>query len=195
MDNIIIGLGNPGKRYEFTRHNVGFITVDILAERHGIRMKKLKHRALVGEGVICGLHVLLVKPQTYMNLSGESAAAVMDYYKADPAALTVIYDDADISFGSIRIRKQGGSGTHNGMRSVIYHLNDDSFSRIRIGIGYNNVADLADHVLSGFQKDEVPVIERAILNAADAMECILREGVDMAMNKFNVPQSGNLQSE
>jgi PTH1 family peptidyl-tRNA hydrolase len=185
MDNIIIGLGNPGKRYEFTKHNLGFITVDILAERNGIKVKKLKFKALVGEGLVNGLHVLLVKPQTYMNLSGGSVAAAMDYYKLTPSALTVIYDDADIGFGSIRVRKQGGSGTHNGMRSIIYHLNDDSFSRIRIGIGNDDVKDLADHVLSGFQKEEVPIIEKAVLNAADAMECILREGIDIAMNKYN----------
>ena len=185
MDHIIIGLGNPGKHYEFTKHNVGFITIDILAERHGIKVKKLKHKALVGEGTINGFHVLLVKPQTYMNLSGESVSAVMKYHKAEPSALTLIYDDVDIVFGSIRIRKQGGSGTHNGMKSVIYHLNDDSFARIRIGIGYETDQDLSDHVLSGFRKEDVPVIERAILNAADAMECILSEGVDMAMNKYN----------
>ena len=186
MDNIIVGLGNPGKRYEFTKHNVGFITADILAERHGIKIKKLKYKALIGEGVINGLHVLLVKPQTYMNLSGESVAAVMAYYKADPSALTVIYDDADIGFGSIRVRKQGSAGTHNGMRSIVYHLSDDSFYRIRIGIGSEAGMDLADHVLSGFQKAEVPVIERAILKAADAMECILSDGIDMAMNRFNI---------
>jgi PTH1 family peptidyl-tRNA hydrolase len=182
---IIVGLGNPGKRYENTKHNVGFIAADLLAERNGIKVNKLRFRALVGEGNICGLKVLLVKPQTFMNLSGESVAAVMNYYKAEPSMLTLIYDDVDIDMGRIRIRKQGRAGTHNGMRSVIYHLNYDNFSRIRIGIGKDTGTDLKQHVISGFSKEEVPVMEQSITRAAEAMECILAEGADTAMSRFN----------
>jgi PTH1 family peptidyl-tRNA hydrolase len=164
---------------------VGFIAADILAERNGIKVNKLKFKALIGEGSIHSLKVLIVKPQTYMNLSGESVVAVMNYYKAEASMLTIIYDDIDIDMGRIRIRKQGSAGTHNGMRSVIYHLNYDNFSRIRIGIGKETGGDLKEHVISGFKKDEVPVMEQAILRAAEAMECLLDEGTDIAMSRYN----------
>ena len=127
---VIAGLGNPGKKYENTRHNMGFITIDQLAEKHNIKTDKLKFKALVGEGRIAGQKVLLVKPQTYMNLSGESIREVMNFYKLEPENLIVIYDDIDIEAGTLRIRKFGSAGTHNGMKSVVYQLQSDRFPRI-----------------------------------------------------------------
>ena len=183
--HIIPGLGNPGRKYENTRHNLGFITVDRLAEEHGISVTKSKHKALIGEGRISGQKVLLVKPQTFMNLSGEAVRAVMDYYKEPVENLLVIYDDADIPAGAVRIRKKGGAGTHNGMRSVVSCLGDDGFARIRIGIGTQDDRDIIDHVLGGFTREEADVMREAVLTAVSAVECMLSEGIDIAMNEYN----------
>lgn len=183
---IIVGLGNPGRKYENTRHNIGFITLDLLAEKHRIKINKLKHRAMIGEGSISGQKVMLVKPQTFMNLSGESVRAVMAYYKQDIESLIIIYDDIDISPGSLRIRKKGGAGTHNGMKSVIYQLQKDSFPRVRIGIGQDRNVDLMSFVTGKFTEEETVLMRKAVLNAVDAVECIVSEGIDMAMNRFNV---------
>ena len=183
--HIIAGLGNPGRKYENTRHNLGFITVDRLAEEHGISVTKSKHKALIGEGRISGQKVLLVKPQTFMNLSGEAVRAVMDYYKEPVENLLVIYDDADIPAGAVRIRKKGGAGTHNGMRSVVSCLGGDGFARIRIGIGTQDDRDIVDHVLGGFTREEADVMREAVLTAVSAVECMLSEGIDIAMNEYN----------
>ncbi|MBQ2677725.1 MAG: aminoacyl-tRNA hydrolase [Oscillospiraceae bacterium] len=183
--HIITGLGNPGRKYENTRHNLGFITVDRLAEEHGISVTKSKHKALIGEGRISGQKVLLVKPQTFMNLSGEAVRAVMDYYKEPVENLLVIYDDADIPAGAVRIRKKGGAGTHNGMKSVVSCLGDDGFARIRIGIGTQDDRDIVDHVLGGFTREEADVMREAVLTAVSAVECMLSEGIDIAMNEYN----------
>ncbi|MDR2355308.1 MAG: aminoacyl-tRNA hydrolase [Clostridiales Family XIII bacterium] len=188
MDYIIIGLGNPGRRYENTKHNMGFLALDLLAERNGIKINKLKHRALCGEGAIAGLGVLLVKPQTYMNLSGESVRAVMDYYRATRDRLLVIYDDIDIPIGDIRIRKKGSAGSHNGMRSIVRNLGYEDFPRIRIGIrdGQRAQGDsLIGYVLGGFRKQRIAAAEDAIGRAAEAAECLLRDGADAAMNRYN----------
>lgn len=182
---IIAGLGNPGKKYENTRHNIGFITLDFLAERHDIKINKIKHKALVGEGRISGQKVLLVKPQTYMNLSGESLREVMDYYKVDIEDMIVIYDDIDLPAGAVRIRKKGSAGTHNGMRSIVRHLGTD-FPRIRMGIGNDRKGDLADFVLSGFSKEDKEVLEPAVERAVFAVECYVDEGIEKAMNKYNI---------
>ena len=182
---IIAGLGNPGKKYENTRHNIGFITLDYLAERHDIKINKIKHKALVGEGRISGQKVLLVKPQTYMNLSGESLREVMDYYKVDIEDMIVIYDDIDLPAGTVRIRKKGSAGTHNGMRSIVQHLGQD-FPRIRMGIGNERKGDLADFVLGGFSKEDREVLEPAVERAADSVECYIAEGIEKAMNKYNI---------
>ena len=182
---IIAGLGNPGKKYENTRHNIGFITLDFLAERHDIKINKIKHKALVGEGRISGQKVLLVKPQTYMNLSGESLREVMDYYKVDIEDMIVIYDDIDLPAGAVRIRKKGSAGTHNGMRSIVQHLGTD-FPRIRMGIGNDRKGDLADFVLGGFSKEDKEVLEPAVERAALAVECYVDEGIEKAMNKYNI---------
>lgn len=182
---IIIGLGNPGRRYENTRHNIGFITVDQLAEKHGIRINKIKHKALVGEGFISGRKVLLVKPQTYMNLSGQSVREVVAYYKPELSNLIVVYDDVDLPIGRIRIRPSGSAGTHNGMRSVIYDLQRDDFPRVRIGIGGERKMRLADYVTGGFRKEETKLIEDAVLRAVSALECMLEKGIHQAMNEYN----------
>ena len=182
---IIAGLGNPGKKYENTRHNIGFITLDFLAERHDIKINKIKHKALVGEGRIAGQKVLLVKPQTYMNLSGESLREVMDYYKVDIEDMIVIYDDIDLDAGAVRIRKKGSAGTHNGMRSIVQHLGTD-FPRIRMGIGKDKRGDLVDFVLGGFTKEDKEVLEPAVERAALAVEMYVDEGIEKAMNKYNI---------
>ena len=183
---IIVGLGNPGRRYEHTKHNIGFITLDFLAERHNIKINKIKHKALIGEGIICGQKTVLVKPQTYMNLSGNSVREVVSYYKPQMENLIVVYDDIDIPKGNIRIRKRGSAGTHNGMRSVIYDLQDDGFPRVRIGIGGERRMRLADYVTSGFHKEEKKQMEGSVIRAAEALECILSSGIDKAMNEYNV---------
>lgn len=182
---VIAGLGNPGKKYENTRHNMGFITVDRLAEKHDIRIDRLKFKSLVGEGRIAGRRVLLVKPQTYMNLSGEAIREVMRFYKLEPEKLIVIYDDIDIELGALRIRKFGSAGTHNGMRSVVYQLQSDRFPRVRIGIGSQKKGDLVNFVIGGFSKEEVPVLEDTVDRAVSAVECMLAEDVDIAMNRYN----------
>ena len=202
---LIAGLGNPGREYENTKHNIGFITVDHLASTHEIKVKKIKHKALTGEGFISGEKVMLLKPQTYMNLSGESIKNAVDYYDIDPADLIIIYDDVDIPMGSLRIRKKGSAGTHNGMRSVIRLLGFDDFPRIRIGIGADRgEIPLANYVLGGFKdKDEVKLMEAAVINAASAIEELLNNGIDHAMQKYNYiagqdeedPGSGNQDNE
>ena len=183
---IIVGLGNPGKKYENTRHNMGSIAVDLLAEEYGIKVDKIKFKALVGEGRIAGRKVLLVKPQTYMNLSGQSVMEVMNYYKEDIENLIVIYDDIDIPTGSIRLRKKGSAGTHNGMRNIVYLLQDDGFPRIRVGIGSDKKVDLIDYVTSGVTKKEKDLLEDALTRAAKAAACIVEKGIDKAMNEYNI---------
>ena len=183
---IIAGLGNPGRKYENTRHNMGFIAVDLLAEKYGIKVDKIKFKALVGEGRIAGQKVLLVKPQTYMNLSGESIREVMSFYKEDIENLIVIYDDIDIPTGTIRLRKKGSAGTHNGMRNIVYLLADDGFPRIRVGIGSDKKVDLINYVTSGVTKGEKELLEGALVKAADAAAAIVEKGIEKAMNEYNV---------
>lgn len=182
---IIVGLGNPGRKYANTRHNLGYITVDRFAEKHNIKIEKSKFKSLVGEGIVAGQKVLLVKPETYMNNSGEAVRDVMDFYKVDTENLIVIYDDIDLPTGTVRIRKSGSAGTHNGMRSVVYQLNDDSFPRIRIGIGRDERIDLINYVTGGFTKEEVAPLEAAVDTAVSAIVSYLEEGIDIAMNKYN----------
>ena len=189
---VIAGLGNPGKKYENTRHNMGFLTIDRIAEKNDIKVNKIKHRALVGDGFISGHKVLLVKPQTYMNLSGESLREVMNYYNVDIEDLIVIYDDFDIETGSLRIRKKGSAGSHNGMKSVIYQLKDDGFPRVRVGIGS---LDWKDFVLGKVGGAESDAISQAISNAADAVECMISEGIDIAMNKYNKKKKKTAEKE
>lgn len=192
---VIAGLGNPGKKYENTRHNMGFLTIDRIAEKNDIKVNKIKHRALVGDGFISGHKVLLVKPQTYMNLSGESLREVMNYYNVDIEDLIVIYDDFDIETGSLRIRKKGSAGSHNGMKSVIYQLRDDGFPRVRVGIGKSGSLDWKDFVLGKVGGAESDAVSQAISNAADAVECMISEGIDIAMNKYNKKKKKTAEKE
>ena len=182
---IIAGLGNPGRKFRNTRHNLGFITIDKLAEDLGIKVSRIKFKALIGEGWIGTEKVLLVKPQTYMNLSGESLREVMAFYKETPDHLIVVYDDFDIAAGNLRIRPFGSAGTHNGMRSVIYQLNTDRFPRIRIGTGREKKGNLFSFVTGGFSKEEVPLLEEAVLKAVEACKCIVEDDINLAMNKYN----------
>ncbi len=182
---IIAGLGNPGKEYENTKHNVGFLTIDILAEKYDIKVNKIKFKGLIGEGMIGTEKVILVKPQTYMNLSGQCVREIVAFYKLDMEDLVVIYDDIDLPMGNLRIRKKGSAGTHNGMRSIIYDLQDDGFPRVRVGIGGERKGDLANYVISGFSGDDRKLIEEAIVKAADAVTCLVEDGIDRAMVDYN----------
>ena len=182
---VIAGLGNPGKKYENTRHNMGFLVLDRLADKCGIKVGRIRHKALIGEGRISGEKVILVKPQTYMNLSGESLREVMSYYNVPIENLIVIYDDLDLEVGSLRLRKKGSSGSHNGMKSIIYQLQDDGFPRIRVGIGSSGGQDWKDHVLGSVSKEEAGLLSEVIDQAADAVICALEEGMDIAMNRYN----------
>lgn len=183
---IIVGLGNPGRRYESTRHNMGFIAADKIAAALGIRIDKIKFKALIGEGTFGGQKVILVKPQTYMNLSGRSVKEITDFYKIDLSRLIVIYDDIDIDIGRIRIRKGGGSGTHNGMKDIIYHLYDDAFPRIRVGIGNAAGRSLASFVTGKISKEDAVILDEATDRAAKAALAIIESGIDAAMNEYNV---------
>lgn len=183
---LIVGLGNPEEEYSNTRHNMGFDSINKLAEKYDIKISKNKFQALYGTGIIEGEKVVLLKPQTYMNLSGISVKQFMDYYRLNSSELIVVYDDLDVEKGSIKIRKQGGPGTHNGMKSVVHELKSTDFFRIRVGIGVpENEQDLANYVLEQLSEEEGKVLGRATKIAADAIESILTDGIDNAMNKFN----------
>ena len=184
---LIAGLGNPGTKFEMTRHNIGFHTIDYIADKTGIKVKKLKYKALFGEGEINGEKVLLVKPQTYMNLSGESLIDFVRFYKIPVSNVIVISDDIALPTGRIRIRQKGSAGGHNGLKSIIYMLGSDEFCRVRIGVGApeDERYELKDFVLGRFTKDEIPVLERSITNAALAVEEIIANNAQCAMNKFN----------
>ena len=184
---IIAGLGNPTLQYEGTRHNVGFDVIDMLADRYNISVDGRKGRALIGKGMIGGQKVLLVKPQTYMNLSGESIAEVMAFYKLDPAEdLIVIFDDISLSPGNIRIRAKGSAGGHNGIKSIIAETGSSDFARIKVGVGEKPEGwDLADHVLGHFSKEERACVEEAIENACTAAAYMAGGEISRAMNEFN----------
>lgn len=184
---VIVGLGNPGLRYQETRHNVGFQVIDSIAGDLKIDINKNKFKAQIGEGLINDEKVILVKPQTYMNLSGESVEEIINWYKIPSSNLIIVYDDVDLSVGKVRIRPKGSSGTHNGMRSIISSLDTEDFPRVRIGIGKPEIPemDLGDFVLSRFFQEEKSEIETGIKNAAEAVKVIVRQGVGFAMNKFN----------
>ncbi|WP_296114125.1 aminoacyl-tRNA hydrolase [uncultured Anaerococcus sp.] len=182
----IVGLGNPGLQYENTRHNAGFMVIDFLANKFNIDIRKSKFKSLYGQGEISGQKVMLIKPQTYMNNSGEAVRELKNFYKFDSDKLIVIYDDIDIDFGTIRIRKKGSAGSHNGMKSIIYQIQDDKFPRIKVSVGQKPPRwDLANFVLSGFSKDEVKIFEDEIKLTVEAVEIMLRDGIDKAMNNYN----------
>lgn len=183
---IVVGLGNPGRTYDNTRHNVGFDTIDFLSEKYGIKVSKSKHKALIGDGAVEGVRTLLVKPQTFMNLSGESVREIMEWYKVPAGNVILVYDDIDLSFGKIRVRAKGSSGSHNGMKSVIYQIQTDDFPRVRIGIGKPTVGwALVDYVLGKFPEEDRKLINESVENAADAVSTIIKSGITNAMNKYN----------
>lgn len=184
---LIAGLGNPGRQYEKTRHNMGFDTIDELIDRYRIPQGGIAHKAMYGKGMIAGEKVLAVKPLTYMNLSGESLREWVNYYKLDPETeMIVIYDDIDLEPGQIRIRKKGSAGGHNGIKSIIAQLGTQNFYRIKVGVGAKPRGwDLADYVLGRFSSDERIAVDKAICDAADAVEMILRDGIESAMNHYN----------
>lgn len=184
---VIVGLGNPTAQYEGTRHNAGFDVIDVLAEKYNISVDARKCRAFCGKGVIAGQKVLLVKPQTYMNLSGESVGGIVNYYKIDPESdLLVIYDDISLDVGQLRIRKKGSAGGHNGIKNIIAHLGTTVFPRIKVGVGEKpKNYDLADHVLGHFSKQERELMEEGYEHASDAVEQIVQGEIEAAMNVFN----------
>ena len=183
---VIIGLGNPGKEYENTRHNMGFRAIDVLSSDENIDVTRNKFHALIGRGRIAGKKTVLVKPQTYMNRSGQAAREAAMYFDVPPQNLIVIYDDIDLPAGSIRIRKSGGAGTHNGMKSVVDQLGTKDFVRIRIGVGSaEDGEDLVDRVIGKVPKAEQEVLDKAAAEAAEAAKDIIICGVDNAMNKHN----------
>ena len=184
---IIAGLGNPGREYENTRHNVGFDVIDALAEKYNISVLELKHKAMIGKGYIEGQKVVLVKPLTFMNLSGESIRPIVDYYKVDAEQdLIVISDDISLPPGQLRVRKKGSAGGHNGLKNIIKLLGSENFKRIRMGVGEKpKNYDLADWVLGHFDREERTAVDEAAVKAVRAVEIMLTEGTDAAMNEFN----------
>ena len=184
---IIAGLGNPEKKYIGTRHNVGFATIDALCDKYGIELTETKFNAAYGKGMIGGHKVILMKPLTYMNRSGEAIGPMCHFYKVEPENdLIVISDDIDQDVGNIRVRPKGSAGGHNGLKSIIAHCATDGFTRIRVGVGHKPQGmDLADHVLSHFKGDEEVNLKNAIDNAVAAVPVILDEGTDIAMTRFN----------
>ena len=186
-DWLIVGLGNPGEKYERTRHNVGFLVVDALAERLGVPVQKLKHRALTNTVRLAGQKALLMKPVTFMNLSGEAVGDAARFYKLPPERVLVISDDTALPLGKLRLRKGGSAGGHNGLKSIIQHLGTDQFPRLRVGVGEKPHPDydMADWVLGRLQGEDWKAMEAAVDRAADAVECVLSQGVDAAMNRFN----------
>lgn len=184
---IIAGLGNPTGEYAGTRHNIGFDVIDVIAERNHISVMECKHKALIGKGHIDGQRVILVKPQTYMNLSGEAVREIVRYYKADPETeLIVIYDDVSLAVGQLRIRKKGSAGGHNGIKNIIAQLGSDVFLRIKMGVGEKPKGyDLADYVLGHFNKEERKIMDESADRAAEAVRYMLRDETDAAMNLYN----------
>lgn len=184
---IIVGLGNPGREYANTRHNIGFDVIDMLAEQEKIDVLEKKHKAVIGKGFVSGRKCILAKPQTYMNLSGESVRELTDYYKENPSAsVIVISDDISLNPGQIRIRKKGSAGGHNGLKSIIAHLGTEEFARVKMGVGEKPEGyNLADYVLGHFTKEERTLMDAAAKRAADAIRMMIAEGADAAMNVFN----------
>lgn len=184
---LVVGLGNPGPKYAWTRHNMGFLVVDELAERADIPVQRLKHKALTNTALIGGQAVLLMKPTTYMNLSGESVGQAAQFYKIPPERVLVVSDDVALPQGKLRIRRSGSAGGHNGLKSIIQHLGSDQFPRLRVGVGEKPHPDydMADWVLGKFTGEDKKKMDQAVERAAEAIECILKDGLDRGMSRFN----------
>jgi len=188
--HLIVGLGNPGRRHAFNRHNVGFMAVDRLAARDGIELKRVQSKGIVGVGRLAGLPVILAKPQTFMNLSGESVGALAAYYRIPLVRMLVIYDELDIPFGTIRLREKGSAGGHNGMRSILQHMGGE-FPRLRLGIGRPpGRMDPAAFVLQDFGRDELPLVSEMLNVAVEAVESFVRDGINLTMSRYNGPVDG-----
>ncbi len=186
-DFLIVALGNPGREYENTRHNAGFMVMDRLCEMFSCEVKKIKFKSLIGECRIGDSRVLLCKPQTFMNNSGQAVNEILSFYKLSPEQALVIFDDISLPPGKIRIKRNGSDGGHNGMKNIIYLSGKDTFPRIKVGVGAKPHPDydLKDWVLSSFSREDAPLMKNSIQNAADAAACFVREGVDSAMNKYS----------
>jgi PTH1 family peptidyl-tRNA hydrolase len=182
---IICGLGNPGQKYTFTRHNAGFMAVDTLAEGLGVKINRSRFDSLTAEVEIEGKKVLLMKPQTFMNLSGRACRQALDYYKLSAEDMTVVYDDVSLPVGRMRVRKKGSAGGHNGIKSILSELGSDVFPRLKLGVGEQQYPDLADWVLSRFAPDEQKIMDKVYPIAADALHAMVKSGPDEASGKFN----------
>lgn len=182
---LIVGLGNPEKDYANTRHNMGFDVINKISKKYDIDVSKSKFKGLYGTGIINGEKVMLLKPQTFMNLSGESVKEMVDYYKIDLDKVFVIYDDMDLEPGTIRIRKSGGPGTHNGMKSVVHYLNSQNFPRIRVGIGKPEDDNFMEYVIGAINEEDKTKLAVGVDKAFEAIVTILENNIDFAMNKFN----------
>lgn len=182
---LIVGLGNPGKEYENTRHNTGFMVIDKLADKLGVSIEQNKFKGLYTKLKYNGEDVILLKPQTYMNLSGESVRQVMDFYKINQEDILVIYDDMDMPVGKLRLRQTGSAGGHNGVKNIILHTGSQNFNRVRVGIGRHPYMKVVDYVLSKFTSDELSDIEKGIENASEAVIDYLNYGFSHTMNNFN----------
>ena len=184
---LLVCLGNPGKQYENTRHNIGFMAADALEKRENTKFNKLRYRALSGEVTIAGQRVLVLKPQTYMNLSGEAVKLAGAFYKIPPERVIVISDDVSLPLGKLRIRANGSAGGHNGLKNIIQHLGTDAFPRIKVGVGApaHPEHEMVDWVIGNFTPQEKKVVSEAVGRAADAVECLIEKGVSEAQNKFN----------
>ena len=181
---LIVGLGNPGREYEKTRHNVGFVAIDYLASQLGVNISRIKFKGILGEGYIGSEKCILLKPQTYMNLSGESVRECAEFYKIPPENIIVIYDDINLEPGKVRIRPSGSAGGHNGMKSIIYLLNSDEFPRIRFGVGAPQ-HDLSNHVLGHFSEEDGVSVTSAVKKIEDIISVIIKQNINEAMSKFN----------
>lgn len=183
---IIVGLGNPGREYAGTRHNIGFDVITRLSDDYNIPLDFKKHKAVCGKGYIEGQKVILAQPQTFMNLSGESVRELMDYYKVENDEIIIVYDDISLDVGQLRVRPKGSAGGHNGIKSIIQHMGTQEFPRVRVGVGDKPKGwDLADYVLGRFPAEEEPKVREALKRASDACKTIILEGTEEAMNQFN----------
>ncbi|MDY6061562.1 MAG: aminoacyl-tRNA hydrolase [Oscillospiraceae bacterium] len=184
---LIVGLGNPGEKYEYTRHNAGFLTLDRLCVEENFKINKIKHKALLGDVKIGGHRCIVMKPQTFMNNSGEAVREAASFYKIPPQNIIVVFDDISLPCGKIRIRRKGSDGGHNGIKSIIYHLKSNEFPRVKVGVGAKPRPDydLADWVLSTFKKDELEELKKAVSDACEAIRLITQSKTDEAMNRFN----------
>ncbi len=192
---LIIGLGNPGLKYKKTRHNAGFWVIDSLAKELGIKVKKKKFGAVLGEGMLKDKKLILAKPWLYMNRSGQAVATIVGFYKLDPEDIVVIYDDIALDTGRLRIRKKGSSGGHNGLKDIISKLNTKEFARVRIGIGQNERMPAEAYVLSKPESEERKILDEAVANAKKAVFKWLKEGVEAAMNEFNSAAENNKEND